>query len=161
MSGGELEDAFPNLRASGYRITSPAAETPNCIGWALHDTSSFWDPALTGFRGVYYWPPGIPRTDSLEAWIQLFELHGYRECESAELEAQTEKIAIYADASEVPQHVARQLRSGAWTSKLGSDDDIEHQILDGLVGTVYGTVVKVMKRSLPQADYLSNEDIAT
>ncbi|MCY7407984.1 MAG: hypothetical protein LH631_11575, partial [Alkalinema sp. CAN_BIN05] len=43
-----------------------------------------------------------------------------------------------------PQHVARQLPNGLWTSKLGRLEDIEHE-LDGLSGDLYGTVQKFMK----------------
>jgi hypothetical protein len=30
-----------------------------------------------------------------------------------------QKIAIYADAQNVPRHVARQVPNGEWTSKIG------------------------------------------
>jgi len=48
----------------------------------------------------------------------------------------------------VPLHVARQLPSGRWSSKLGALQDIEHDLHD-LEGTEYGSVVLVMKRTLP------------
>jgi len=44
-------------------------------------------------------------------------------------------------------HAARQLPEGRWTSKLGELEDIEHALHD-LTGTVYGSVVLVMKRAL-------------
>jgi hypothetical protein len=33
----ELEQTFPNLRDSGYRITGPATNRYNCIAWAGGD----------------------------------------------------------------------------------------------------------------------------
>jgi hypothetical protein len=158
MGAEELEDAFPNLLASGYTITSQPADVPNCIGWALRSNDLFWEPILTGFRGVYYWPPGVPRNDSVDAWVQLFRLFGYQECESTELELKAEKVAIYGGSDGEAHHVARQLRSGEWTSKLGHDEDIEHRTLDALTGVEYGTVVRILRRTFPEADNLEEAD---
>jgi hypothetical protein len=47
------------------------------------------------------------------------------------------------------QHIiARQLSNGKWTSKLGQDEDIEHENLEGLVGEIYGSVVCIMKKTI-------------
>lgn len=152
MGAEDLEETFPNLRATGYTITSQPAYVPNCLGWALRSNDLYWDPILTGFSGVYYWPEGIPRNDSVDAWVQLFRLFHYTECASTDLESEAEKIAIYGGIDGTAHHVARQLPSGAWTSKLGQDEDIEHQTLDALVSQEYGSVIRVMSRPLPQAD---------
>jgi hypothetical protein len=146
MSAPQLEESFPNLRAAGYRITSEPAPVPNCTGWALGDVEHVWDPFLAGFLPIYYWPPGVPRNDSLEALAQVFQLHQYEDCDSAELEPRWEKIAIYADATGEATHSARQLPSGAWTSKLGQEEDIDHETLGALVSSIYGSVSKVMRR---------------
>jgi hypothetical protein len=126
---------------------------PNCIGWALRDTTQYWDPTLTGFKGGYYWPEGVARDDAVETWLQLFALFGYRECDTGSLEPGFEKLVIYArrpgDPPHEAQHVARQLPSGAWTSKLGQAEDIEHQDADGLSGDQYGVPVRFMKRERP------------
>src|SRR5437867_6208731 len=127
----DLEAKFPNLRAAGYAVTSDAVDVPNCIAWVVGDMDHYWDPQLAGFSGTYYWPPGIRRDDSIDALVDLFELFGYRVCDDGRLEFGFERIVIYADRPGEPahesQHVARQLRSGAWTSKLGPGKDIEHQ----------------------------------
>jgi hypothetical protein len=60
-----------------------------------------------------------------------------------------EKIAIYV-LDEKPQHAARQLPNGKWTSKLGQYEDIEHNALEGLEGSIYGYVACVMKRRWPE-----------
>ena len=93
----------------------------------------------------YYWPPGVKRDDSAESWVQVFEIHGYRRCDNIDLEQGFEKIAIYVKDGE-PEHVTRQLVNGAWTSKLGLDEDIEHNTLEGLAGEKFGVVEIVMKR---------------
>jgi hypothetical protein len=56
------------------------------------------------------------------------------------LESQYEKVALFAKDGRVT-HAARQLPSGRWTSKLGSDVDIEHELY-AIEGEVYGTVVQ-------------------
>ena len=41
---------------------------------------------------------------------------------------------------------ARQLADGYWTSKLGHDEDIEHDMPEDLAGGIYGAVVLFMSR---------------
>ncbi len=60
-----------------------------------------------------------------------------------------EKVALFVDAAGMPTHAARQVNSGAWTSKLGNSEDIEHE-LRALEGDIYGTVRLILKRRLPQ-----------
>lgn len=96
-------------------------------------------------EGLYLWPPGVPRSDTLAGWVQAFEALGFAACADAALEAGYEKIAIFAHPGGPPSHVARQLDSGKWTSKLGTMEDIEHD-LDGLVGERYGHVARLLKR---------------
>ena len=56
-----------------------------------------------------------------------------------------EKVAIYAIGGRT-KHMARQLPSGAWTSKLGDLEDIEHESLSALEGSDYGNVAMIMAR---------------
>jgi len=67
-------------------------------------------------------------------------------CESGDLEQGFEKLVIYAGTGMVPTHMARQLSSGTWTSKLGRDVDIEHDTPLEVEGALYGSVVKFLKR---------------
>ncbi len=53
-------------------------------------------------------------------------------------------MAIYEQGGET-QHMARQLPSGHWTSKLGDLDDIEHD-LSALEGIEYGRVAMILAR---------------
>ena len=84
----------------------------------------------------------------MEAFRQVFVMHGYAVCDQIDPEPGYEKIAIFTDADGCPTHAARQLSSGVWTSKLGRLEDIEHALHD-LEGTEYGSVVLLMKRLLP------------
>ena len=104
----------------------------------------FGDPQKTS------WPEGVPRQETLAAFQQLFESLGYIACAHAEAELGYEKVALFADAQGVPLHAAQQLPGGRWISKLGAMEDIEHKLQD-LVGTEYGSVVRIMKRPVPVA----------
>jgi hypothetical protein len=138
-----IERLFPNLSNSDYSIKSPATSEYNCTAWAAGDIESWWEPDPLN---LYYWPPTVPREYTLEAYIKAFELSGYSTCENAEHEEGFEKIAIYVGSNGKPTHVSRQQSYGYWTSKLGKLEDIEHNTIDGLAGSVYGSVSVFMKR---------------
>lgn len=104
-----------------------------------------WDP------NSYYWPRGVPREVTMEAFIQAFRTRGYEVCENSNLEPGFQKIAIYADKAGDPTHAARQLENGVWTSKMGDYEDIEHKNLECLRD--YGIVVKYMRRPRLEADH--------
>ncbi len=143
MTPSDIEDCFPDLTQSGYGVTSPATPRYNCIAWAAGDTRKWWWPDPSPFA---YWPANIPRENTLQRFVEAFQTLGYEPCDSSELEANVEKIAIFADEDGSPTHAARQLETGAWTSKLGREEDIEHQELAGLEGQDYGHVVQIMRR---------------
>jgi hypothetical protein len=119
---GNLNDAF--------QITSWPTDSYNCIAWAAEDQSYWWwpDPDHESF-----WPHGVQRDDSMAAFVAAFRTIGYELCNSFDLEAGFEKVAIYAVGDKV-KHMARQLPSGAWTSKLGEWWDIAHDSVDGSSG---------------------------
>jgi hypothetical protein len=146
MPQTEIERHFAGLARGGYRVTSPADPAYNCAAWAAGETEVCWDPALTAGG---YWPPGVSRVLMLGNLVAAFATLGYEPCQSAEFEPQFEKLAVYADAQGVPTHVARQLPKGTWTSKLGTEEDIEHETLAGLEGAIYGKVVQTLRRLLP------------
>ena len=145
MPRTDIETDFVKLRTEQWRISSEIDDSYNCIAFAVHDTRQFWDPSMVGVRG-YYWPPGIPRNWDVTTLTKLYELHGFRVCESAELEKGFEKVAIYSTSSDSGTHAARQKDSGIWTSKLGPSEDIEHQTPESLECPIYGSVSVVMKR---------------
>jgi len=145
-----LERWFPRLATTGYRITSPRTFQYNCVAWAVADTARWWEPG----RGLqhYYWPPELPRDHTLATYIQIFTASGYVPCANADLVPGLEKLAIFVDSDGDPAHVARQLPSGAWTSKLGEWEDIEHPALTALEGEIYGTVTQILQRPRPDMD---------
>jgi hypothetical protein len=152
VTAADLEAEFPNLRVTGYTITSPVDPTYNCIAWAAGDDEAFWwpVPGLTGagYLGGYYWPQGVPVATTMEAFELAFKRQGYRACPDGELEPGFEKIVIYADTAGKPTHASRQLPDGRWASKLGKLEDIEHQAVEGLSGSNYGEAHLYMRRKI-------------
>jgi hypothetical protein len=134
----ELEGAFPSLAAGGYLVASPKTDAYNCVAWAAGDASRWWEPGI-------YWPG--PPGEELAALSGLFAALGYAVCPADELEAEHEKVALYADDQNQWTHAARQLPDGWWTSKLGPDEDIVHRTPQALVGDLYGHVGAIMKRA--------------
>lgn len=140
----DLEEWFPNLAQTEYRITSPRTYDYNCIAWALEEDDRWWSPT----SDEYYWPEGAPTEWNIAAVVQTFGMLGYVPCETADLEPGFQKIAIFTNASGEPTHAARQLPNGRWTSKLGDWEDIEHE-LAGVEGEkMYGSTRQILKRSL-------------
>jgi hypothetical protein len=148
-----LERVFPKLQAAGYVKTSERTGYPpnpgayNCIAWAAHDVNRFWWPHEDA-----YWPSWSKRENAIENFVTAFRWLGYRVCENSNLEFGFEKVALYAIGEE-PQHMARQLSDGSWTSKCGGDEDIKHFTLDALESygpapnrANYGSPVLYMKR---------------
>lgn len=143
MSEQDVKEEFPNLLNSDYSITSPATPEYNYIAWAAGDIEAWWwpDPLF-----LSYWPPEIPRLETLQAFIKAYEILDYTICNEAVYEEGFEKIAIYVNTNGKPTHAARQLSSGTWTSKLGQLEDIEHATLDDISGSHYGSVAVILKR---------------
>jgi hypothetical protein len=148
MAADDIVQSFPGLRDAGYRVTSPESGEYNCVAWATGDVEHWWDPTP---GGGYYWPEQVPRTLSLPNLISALAAVGFEETDSLDLEPGHEKAALYADDHGWPTHVARQLPSGAWTSKLGVGEDIEHTTVQALEGSIYGKVVRVLRRVRPES----------
>ena len=142
MNKKQIESEFPNLQDSAYKLASPETIEYNCIAWAAGETDVWWWPDS---MNTMYWPHGVQRTITLNAFVEAFQTLSYTTCDSAEHEEGYEKIAIYTNAEGKPTHAARQLASGLWTSKLGKSFDIEHP-LEGVSDSLYGRVAVVMKR---------------
>lgn len=104
--------------------------------------------------GVGYWPPGVPREETLAAFEAAYDTLGYSRCESAQFEPGFTKVAVYAKGT-VPAHAARQLPDGRWTSKLGEREDIEHLTPELLEGEVYGYVSLILRRASDESKLIS------
>ena len=136
---------FPNTSVEPFIQKSHVDVNYNCIAWAAEDNERWWWPDS---QNIDYWPAGVPREVTINAFIQAYQTIGYEVCDRHNLEPGFQKIAIYADSAGKPTHAARQLPDGKWTSKLGQDEDIQHQTLEGLVGEIYGNVACIMKKAL-------------
>lgn len=132
---------FPRLAPDNNEITSPSTPRYNCIAWAAGDAERCWWPDADG---VAYWPGGVPRAETVEAFVDAFRTLGYGPCDDGELEPGHEKVALFAHLG-LPTHAARQLPDGRWSSKLGRSVDIAHA-LDALDGPLYGAAVLFLRR---------------
>jgi hypothetical protein len=110
------------------------------LDWAWYSP----EPKVAG----YYWLPGVPKEWTLSSIKLTFKKHGYsEETENRSIESGWDKVAFFGDIHGVPNHFARQLASGAWTSKMARLNDIEHSNLECLEGIDgYGPVILIMKR---------------
>lgn len=146
MPGSWPADEFPYLDETTCRETSSPDRRYNCIAWAADNNTRKWWPDS---MGVGYWPKGVPRVETIDAFMKAYETLGYKLCFNEALEAGVEKIAIFGIRGEgevVPTHAARQLESGEWTSKLGDFEDIAHKTVHAVSGPVYGEVICCMSR---------------
>jgi len=139
MPTPRIRDIFRNLSAAAS-LTSPETPEYNCFAWAVGVTDEFWEPGRT-------WPIDTPTAHEVQVVIDAYRTRGFELCQDGSLEQGVEKLAIYADEDGEPTHAARQLTNGRWTSKLGTWEDIEHDLAD-LEGPhpAYGTVTNFMRR---------------
>ena len=136
----QLRELFPAL--DDFSVTSPEEGRYNCVAWAAGVNTRWWWPDASS-----YWPPEAPLESNVAAFIAVFRAIGYEPCDNGSLQDGFEKVAIYESASGV-KHMARQLRTGRWTSKLGGLEDIEHACPAELEGVEYGAVVQYMQRAV-------------
>src|SRR5579863_3620314 len=136
-----IRTLFPALQGE-CAVTSSDSENYSCIAWAAGDVTRWWWP-IDG-----YWPQGVERRRTVECFVAAFRTLGYEPCEDDAVELGYEKVAIYADRLDRPTHMARQLGSGWWTSKLGECADVTHRLagLEGPGLVNYGRTVKVLRR---------------
>lgn len=136
-----LRRLFPGLSDDNSDLTSPETDQYNCIAWAAEDQAQWWSPTPG-----YFWPEGVDRSVTIEAFVQAFATLGYEVSpdDSTAFEEGFEKVVLYGHGQR-PTHMARQLSSGLWTSKCGKLEDISHSV-DGLCGDEYGEPIKVLRR---------------
>lgn len=125
-------------------MSSYATPIYNCLGWALNsDEDGIWpqaDDELT--TAGNNWPADLPSTPTVETFTLFLARHGYSPCDDEEHEPGTEKLALYALENGEIQHVARQLRDGTWTSKMGQNGmDVHHKRAEHLECEAYGAIV--------------------
>jgi hypothetical protein len=152
----EREAAFPKLRKNAYEVTSDADWAYNCVAHAAGKNDLPWWPAAEDAEGIF-WPSGVDRAETVDAFVAAFRTVGYRPCEGSEdgpgFIVGFEKVVIYVDTEGVPSHTAKQTQGGRWTSKLGEWEDIEHDFLENLAAGPdgrrgYGKPVKYLIREI-------------
>jgi len=151
MPGSWNAGDFPELRNDNHAITSKATRRYNCIAWAAGNATRKWwpDPMNIG-----WWPPGVQRVETMEAFIEAYGTLGYRLCFDGTLQPGIEKLALFGIRVQpgdppVPTHAALQLESGNWTSKLGDLEDISHATVEAVSGPIYGHVFCFLQRLRP------------
>jgi hypothetical protein len=151
-----LVKKFPKLPGDRATKTSDPSPQYNCIAWSAKRTKKqWWQPVKE--EPWDYWPPGIPDDFSFESFVLIFERRRYKKCVGSHFEFFYKKVALYAN-EEGFTHVCDQLNSGAWTSKLAADEDIQHNslgALEGNVGYEYGKVEQILKRRCGLFDILA------
>jgi hypothetical protein len=135
---------FPDLgkENSAFRATSLQTDGYNCFAWAMGVQDKRWEPF-----GNHFWPPGVPRALTMDAFIRAFATLGYHPCLDAGLQEKFERVAIFAKDG-CPTHACYQLPCGLWTSKMGDNIDCEHN-LHSIGGGLYGTVAAILRRKCP------------
>ena len=130
---------FPKLKDVHQKKTSDEDPKYNCIAWAFEDNLNFWWPSRRG-----YWPLSHEGLSCLQAFEQLFREWGWERTENQSLEKGYKKIALYIMNGE-PTHAARLMENGMWTSKLGVNIDLSHE-LEELEGPVYGSIFCIYQK---------------
>lgn len=138
-------DAQYPAAAGRYQITSPTDDDYNCIAFAAGCDTEWWS-----HQPGYRWP--AQRTPLINALVAVFAGLGYENREPSDnaIEAGYDKVALYVKRG-MWCHAARQLPSGKWRSKLGPDEDIEHDTPECLCGdgNAYGAVHCIMRKARP------------
>ena len=147
---------FSFAEHGGFERTSPCDANYNCIAHAAGDRGRWWEPDPDD---EYYWPEEATRSYTLEAYREAFESLGFRKCDGMALEPGYEKVALFAQSG-APKHASIQIaagrNSGKWSSKLGKNIDVLHE-LHGASGPCYGTVVLVLRRRIDKGNPLLGE----
>ena len=95
---------------------------------------------------VSYWPPGLPREETVAAFERALAHLGFQPCATRVPEKGVEKVALFA-LQDKPTHVAKLVAKQKWSSKLGEIEDIEHT-LEALRGPEYGIIVQIYSRRI-------------
>jgi len=141
----ETEVSWPSLTTENAEVKSPDDPFYNCAAFVADDTERKWWPID---QEGYYWPEGFPRDDSTETILKTFEeLFGFERCEDGSFEVGYEKVVIF-ELGGAPQHLAKQLSTGEWISKLGDLEDIVHDSPNNLNGPYYGQAVRFLKKKV-------------
>lgn len=136
-----IERQFPQAHGK-HVVTSEEDDNYNCIAWAAEGDKTAWWSHEKGYK----WPG--PRSPRIESLVAVFSGLGYVKVDSPHLDPGFTKVALYHKDG-MWQHAARQLPTGRWASKLGPDEDIEHDDPDCMCGDSYGSLYCLMQKRSP------------
>src|SRR5207302_11396748 len=88
-----LDAHFPGPRTSSSRVTSPATRAYNRIAWAAGDMTRWWWPDPDSDDEAGFWPPTVPRAETLDAFVAAFATLGYAAGSGEEPEPGFGKVA--------------------------------------------------------------------
>ena len=136
---------FPNSFIEPFVITSPETPQYNCVAWALGDIENWWEADED-----YLWLDTIEFDNNLSTMQSLFKHFGFEPIDKPNLNNGLEKVALFSDDGIYCTHVARQLSTKIWTSKLGISHDVTHTLM-ALEKGIYGDVVMILQKSNEKA----------
>lgn len=139
----KIRQGFERLQPGDLTVTSDTTEKYNCIAWAVGDHTNWWWPS----HG-YYWPEGVERSITIEAFTAAFSTVGFKPCADGKHADGVEKLALFTKNGK-PTHASFSLPNGKWASKLGRDHDIEHLSVEGIGGAEYGDPTHFFCRKTP------------
>lgn len=145
MNPEEISTKWPNLKiGDNFSYTSLKRRGFNCVAYALEFENKDWDMLV--FAKIY----NLDKTQldhSANGYAKIFsEKFGFEKCDNPNLEEGFKKIALYENNEGDFTHIARQMESGKWTSKMGNYEDIEHYDLIGISGNFYGKPSMYMRK---------------
>ncbi len=127
-----ISSQFPLLTKSNHVITSPKDQSYNCIAWSLKFNACwFWPSAFPA-----YWPIPHNGQATLATFSAMYAHYGYTLTASFTYQPNFARIAVYVLNGKIT-HAAYQVNEVMWASKLGSEEDILHE-LHALDGPTYG-----------------------
>lgn len=147
MSREFIEDRFPALRGTPWKIKSRKTKRYNCLAWAAREKHRRWD-----FAKGAYWPPGVKKAMGIAYLVGAFQAEGFSVCNENDCQtydSTADSIVVY-ERNRIGTHAARLLANGMWSSKLGDIEDVEHQTPEALSGDRYGYPRVYMKRKRVQ-----------
>ena len=135
-----IDETFPGMAYVDWEITSAPNDDYNCIAYAVGEKTRWWSHA-----GNYRWP-NARRSPSIDSLIEMLVGQDFELCDWREENTGFDKVALYAKDGNW-KHAAVQLPDGAWSSKLGAYEDIQHATPESLAGEFYGNVHCFMRRA--------------
>jgi hypothetical protein len=83
---------------------------------------------------------------AMDAFLLMLKEGGWTKTSDKSLQKNLRKIALYySPVTGAPTHAARLLENGYWTSKLGDNIDLSHDLSE-LEGPEYGIVFSVFQK---------------